>query len=420
MSQSLIAGQHCVVIGAGTVGVCCAWHLRRSGFEVTLIDRLEPGQATSFGNAAGISPSQVVPFSYPGMWRKIPRWLFDPLGPLTIRWRDLPAVAPWLWRFWRAGSATGVQRAASAQASLMHQVHADYDDLLGESGLQTYLQSKGLVQIYDQQAHFEADRWSLELGAELGFQWQPMSAAELQDKVPALGVQPAAAVFIPSWQHVTNPAEMTAAIARSAISLGAKWLHEEVTTVTANEQEIRLVLSSGQPLVADRLVVAAGPWSNHLASQLDHAVPMTPKRGYHSQVPEPGFALECPVLSASRHFVMVPQANGFRMAGTAEFARLDAAPDYRRADVLMEHAKHYFPTLKQHGVSRWLGQRPMMVDSLPIISTSPRHSNVLYAFGHGHYGLTQGPTTGRIISQLAAGQSPGLDIGPYRFDRFTQ
>jgi D-amino-acid dehydrogenase len=418
MTEPNSSALHCVVIGAGTVGSCCAWHLARSGVKVTLVDRTEPGQSTSFGNAAGISPSQVVPFSHPGVWKKIPGWLFDKLGPLTIRWQDLPEVAPWLWRFWRSGTTAHVQAAAAAQAQLMRRVREDFDRTLQQTGLQHYLRSKGIIVAFDRPEHFTADKWTYELAAEYGFEWNLLSPQALQQMAPALKLDGGVALYVPSWQHVINPAALTAAIAEAALAAGVQWRQEKVLSVSASDSGVRVNVSGGKPVVADRLVIAAGPWSNQLAAQLDYTVPMTPKRGYHTQLPEPGFELEYPVLSGSRNFVMTPLQEGFRMAGTAEFARLDAPPDYRRAQVLVKHARHYFPMLQEHGRTEWMGQRPMMADSLPVISPSPAHRHVFYAFGHGHYGLTQGPTTGEIIAQLVTGQAPGVDLHPFRFERF--
>ena len=144
---------------------------------------------------------------------------------------------------------------------------------------------------------------------------------------------------------------------------------------------------------------------------------MVAKRGYHSMINEPGITLQFPVMSLSRAFVMTPMQDGLRIAGTAEFAAPDAAPDYRRAKALLKHASRYLDGLQTNGVSEWMGQRPMMADSTPVISVSPRHENVFYAFGHGHYGLTQGPTTGRIIADMVVGNAPAIDLRPFRFDR---
>lgn len=411
---------HCIVIGAGTVGACCAWHLVRAGFRVTLVDRAEPGQATSYGNAACISPSQVVPFSYPGVWKQIPRWLLDPMGPLTIRWRDLPAVGPWLWKFWRHGNAEGVRACSAAQARLMHRVKPDLAELLDGAGLNHLLRAKGLILLYDSRDDFEQDRWRHDVAESLGFGWDYLGPQELALMAPAIRLRDGVALHFSYWQHTVDPAGLTAAIAEAAMANGAEWVNDDVERVAAGDGRVEARLAGGRALVADRLVIAAGPWSNRLAAQLDHAVPMTPKRGYHCMIPDPGVELEYPVTSGSRSFVMTPLDGGLRVAGTAEFARLDAPPDYRRARVLLDHARRYLPDLRHDEFTEWMGQRPMMADSLPVISPSPSRPEVIYAFGHGHYGLTQGATTGRIVARLASGDDPGLNLAPYRFDRFRR
>jgi D-amino-acid dehydrogenase len=412
-------GLHCIVIGAGIVGASCAWHLRHRGCEVTLLDRELPGMATSFGNAGCISPSQLAPFSYPGVWKKVPGWLRDEMGPLTIRWPQLPWLAPWLIRFLRAGTAEGVRRSAEAQAQLMRHVPDDWDDILQATDQASMKTSKGLVVLFDSREEFEDARWQYELDEKLGFEWNYLGPDELKIMAPAL--KPAdkgVALHIPCWQHLADPSKVTAAIARSAIDSGALWRQAPVTIVGANADGVHAVTEDGERVEADALVVAGGPWSNALAGQLDYTVPMTPKRGYHAMLSAPGVALDYPVMSATRSFVMTPMADGLRLAGTAEFARLDSAPNYRRAEILKQHASSYLPGLKTEPATQWMGQRPMMVDSVPVISVSPAHRNVFYAFGHGHYGLTQGPTTGRIITELVCGDDTGLDLAPYRFDRF--
>lgn len=411
---------HCIVIGAGTVGSCCAWHLVRSGCRVTLVDREQPGQATSYGNAACISPNHVVPYSYPGVWKKLPKWLLNPLGPMTVRWRHLLSVGPWLWKFWRQGTAQEVRRSTEAQVQLMRHVTEDFGDLLARAGLTGYLRSRGLILVYDRHEDFLADKWEFDLEEEYGFEWDYLGPAELRIMVPALDLKQGLALYVPSWQHLTDPGGATAAIAADSFAQGAEWVNEEVRQVGATAERVTVRLSSGRVIEGDRLIIAAGPWSNQLSRQLDGTVPMTAKRGYHSMIGDPGIELDYPVLSGSRVFVITPLSAGIRLAGTAEFARLDSPPDYRRARILQEHARHYLPDLQLREVTEWMGQRPMMVDSVPVISVSPGHANVFYAFGHGHYGLTQGPTTGRLVARMVRGEDPGIDMNPYRFDRFQR
>lgn len=408
------------VVGAGTVGASCAWQLVKNGYQVTVIDPVDPGQSTSYGNAGCLSTSQVTPFAYPGVTRDIPGWLFDPLGPLSIRWADFPGLIPWFWRFWRSGSRKQFDWSTQAQVRLMNCALEDFDAILSDTGTSYLRKKKGAISFYDSRAEFEKELWKYELKESLGFDWQILGPAELKIMVPELDIGDGVAVFNPDWEYIIDPGQMTAEFAQASFSQGAKWIKDRVTGVSANAQGVSMQTESGNQLDSDALVVAAGAWSNQLAKQLDYTVPMTAKRGYHSMIGAPALELDYPVLAMTHHFVMTPMAEGLRVAGTAEFAKLDAEPDYARAKVLIKLARRYLPGLECKEVSEWMGQRPMMADSIPVISPSPSKENVFYAFGHGHYGLTQGPTTGKIITALVSGETPEIDIHDYRFERFKK
>ncbi len=411
--------QHCVVIGAGIIGASCAWHLQQKGLQVTLIDHELPGQSCSSGNAACIARSGVIPFSYPGLIKKVPGWMLDPLGPMSIRAWDLPALIPWFWKFWRVSNMQKVEEIASAQATLMQTVFADYDEILNATDSAHLKLSRGAIHIYDTEKEYRADLWQADLRARLGFEEYRLSPAELKTMVACLKLEKGVAIMVPDWHHLLDPARVTGRIAEVCFGNGGQWIQDRVTRVAAGDTGISLQTETGRRIEADQLIVAAGAWSNPLAAQLDYKVPLIAERGYHSMISTPGVTLQYPVMSISRHFVMTPLEGGLRVAGTAEFAALDAEPDYRRAKVLLKHASHYLDGLQTEGVTEWMGQRPMMPDSLPVISVSPRHPNVFYAFGHGHYGLTQGPTTGRIIADLVIGSEPSTDLSAFRFDRFA-
>lgn len=410
---------HCIVVGAGIVGASCAWHLRRRGAAVTVIDSVEPGQSTSFGNAGCISPSSVFPFSYPGAILKVPGWLLDPLGPMRIRWADVLGLAPWFWRFWRAGSARRVDEIAAAQKTLMATATADFDEILRETGNESLRQSAGLIMLYGNEAEFAADAWHYDIRRRYDLPWQRLTHAELKALEPAirLGAE-GIAVLDPAWQHVLSPADVASRIAGSAFALGAQWLQERVRQVESNPAGVSIHTEAGRRLDADCLVLASGVWTNDLLVQLGHRAPLTAKRGYHSMLARPNVQLSHPLMSVSEYVVITPMRDGLRVAGTAEFARIDAEPDYRRARVLLQHAQRFLPGLAGEEVTEWMGQRPMMPDSMPVLGRLPGHERVLCAFGHGHYGLTQGPTTGRIIADLAFGQPPHIDLKPFAADRF--
>jgi len=411
--------QHCVVIGAGIIGASCAWHLQRKGLKVTLIDRVPPGQSCSSGNAACISTSSVIPFSYPGLIKKVPGWVLDPLGPMRIRPLAIPELLPWFWKFWRVSSMQQVETIAAAQTQLMRTVFADFDEILAATDSSHLRRSKGAIHVYDTEKEYLGDQWQRDLRARLGFESRKLNADEIKTLMPSLKLDKGVAIMMPDWHQLMDPEKVTLRIAEHCIANGATWIQDGVSQVSADGQGVSLLTESGNRITADKLVVAAGAWSNMIAGQLDYKVPMIAKRGYNSTIPNPGVELDYPLMSLSRVFVMTTLNDGLRVAGTAEFAALEAKPDYQRAKVLLKHACHYLDGLNTDNATEWMGQRPMMADSTPIISASPKHRNVFYAFGHGHYGLTQGPTTGRHIADLVVGDEATTDLTPFRFDRFT-
>lgn len=387
---------------------------------MTVVDHVQPGQATSFGNAGCLSPSSIYPFSYPGAIKQVPGWLLDPLGPMRIRWPDLPSLMPWLWRFWREGNAQRVQEVSAAQHQLMRSVTSDYDAILKATNSESLRSAKGLILLYSDAAEFETDRWRYNIKDQFNLPWSRLSHAELHDlepdvKIPAEGV----AVMDHSWQHLLSPADVTRNIAEAAFAAGATWLNDKASQVHSNDQGVEVTTQGGKKIQGDYLVLATGVWANTLLQQLGYRVPLTAKRGYHSMLAGPNVNLTHPLMQVKEYVVITPMRDGLRVAGTAEFARIDSAPDYRRARILLQHAQRFLPGLKGESVTEWMGQRPMLPDSIPVLGKLPAYDRVLCAIGHGHYGITQGPTSGRIISDLVFGQTPHVDLKPFSITRFT-
>lgn len=414
-----VTQQTCIVVGAGIVGSSCAWHLQKAGFQVKLVDDQPPGQLTSFGNAGCISPSSVVPFSYPGVIREVPAWLFHPDGPLKIRWRDFPRLAPWFWSFWRAGSKRSFEHITASMVPLMKMVDKSYDEILLETGSLDLRQKQGCLLVYDSAKNWQRSRWQFDLMKSHGFSVRELGAAELADLEPDVHAPHGQARLLEDCYHLVNPGEVCKRIADHFVANGGSLVKDRVQQISVGDTGVQAQTLSGTRLHADLLVCAAGIWSNVLAKQLDRSVPMVAKRGYHSMLPEPGVKLGRPVLFSSRQFIATPMQQGLRLAGTAEFARVDAPANYARARTLVKLAHQYLPGLNTNGVTEWMGQRPMMPDSMPVISRSPTYpERIIYAFGHGHNGMTQGPLTGQLVARMAAGEDTGVDLTPFRFDRF--
>jgi len=262
-AKAVAARLHCVVVGAGIVGSCCAWHLQHHGAKVTLIDSEQPGQSTSFGNAGCISKTSVFPFSYPGVIRKMPGWLLDPEGPVRIKWSQLPHVAPWLYRFWRAGSPERVDEIIAAQLALMRPVLDDYDDLLRATGSEQLRQARGMILLYDSEDAFSADAWKYRERDRHGLSWRRLAPEELRELEPQVRPGGGVAVFEPLWQHIVDPGGLTARIAAAAVERGAEWLQDRVQAVGSEASGVTVRTVSGRTIHGDRAVLASGVWSTH-------------------------------------------------------------------------------------------------------------------------------------------------------------
>jgi len=407
------------VIGAGIVGISVARHLQRDGCRVTVVDPLPPGQGASFGNAGGIAVTEVVPLSVPGLVWRVPRWVLDPLGPLHLRWPHLPRLVPWLWRFWRAGSRRQAEATSRVLAGLLASVYEDYDILLAETGIRDILHRNGCISLYESEAALRRDSLEWDLKRACGVRLERLGPEEIRQLEPDLAPIFAAGMFMPDWGHVADPHRVVTAIAEVFIRDGGTIRPGRAVDFEVAPEGPRALLTDGGERVAfDQLVVAAGAWSGGLARRLGSRVPLESERGYHATLPRAGVRLRRMLHSAAGGFVLTPMAMGLRLAGTVELGGLHAPPDYRRAQVLVERATRLLPGLNAEGASVWMGHRPSLPDSLPVIGRSPLFANLFYAFGHGHLGLTEGPTTGRLVAALAAGRPPGIDLAPFRVDRF--
>ncbi len=236
------------MIGAGIVGSSCAWHLQRRGAQVSLIDSEMPGQSTSFGNAGCISKTSVFPFSYPGVIRKVPGWLLDSEGPVRIRWSQLPRVAPWLYRFWRAGSPRRVAEIVAAQMTLMEHVVDDFDEILAATGTGHLREARGLILLYDNEDDFSADAWKYRERDRLGLGWRRLGLDELTELEPRVRLGRGVALFEPLWQHVTDPGGLTAGIADAAVERGAHWIRDRVRGVFSNASGVTVDTESGRSI----------------------------------------------------------------------------------------------------------------------------------------------------------------------------
>lgn len=414
----MIAPRNIVVIGSGIVGVATACYLQRDGHRVTLLDPHPAGNGASSGNAGCFSPGSIVPLSAPGLLRQVPGWLLDRSGPLALRWGHLPAAAPWLLRFIRAGTAAGVAHQAAALARLLAPVWACLQPLLHDAGAEDLVRRDGSLIVYRTRAGWDSaqDGWALR--RLNGVAWTELGPAELRALDPALTPGLYRGALLPGNGHTVDPLALTARLAASVLRRGGRAVVGVATGFSFEGDRLRAVLTEAGPLAADGAVLAAGSRSGRLARLLGDRVPLESERGYHLHLADPGVVPRLPTLAAEGRVVVTPMASGVRLTGIVELGGLRAAPDWRRAHALLPIARTVFQDLGIAGGTVWMGHRPSLPDSLPVVGRSSRSADVIHAFGHGHLGLTGAPSTGRLVAELLRGGHPFIDLAAFAANRF--
>ena len=419
-SNSQKSSEHILIIGGGIIGISSGLSLLERGFKVTLIEPEEPGHGASFGNAGCLAVSEVVPISVPGMLRHVPGWLLDPLGPLSIRWQHFPKLLPWLWRFNQAGNAKQVEHASRAQADLMRVTTNSWKSFAGKYGLTDKITWNGKLVVYETDKGFESDKGYWDWSAARGVKQEFLSSDDVQDLEPGLAARFRKGVLTPAYAHVSDPFEILQSLLTQFQQRGGKILQARVRRFLKNADGVHAVrLEDDTDLSFDQVLISAGVWSKKLVEDLGYKVLLESERGYNTSLPHADVELNRPIMFGEGHFVISPLKSGLRIGGAAEFAGMDAPPNYTRAKNLLKIARRYLPDLDLTEKREWMGPRPSTPDTIAVVGRAPRHDNVLMAFGHGHLGLTQAAGTADLIAQLAAKEKTEIDLSAFSIDRFN-
>jgi len=410
--------QHVAVIGAGVVGLACAANLQMRGYAVTLIDPRPPGEYCSLGNAGCLSRASCVPLGLPGAWKKVPGWLLDPAGPLSIRPGYARRIAPWLWRLHRSTSLDRVNRIADALHPLLDPTIEKWRGLAQWAGVPELIRQEGYAFAYESEAGFRGDALGRELRKARGVRIEILTGAVIHEFDPALSRAITHLVWMPEQGHVPNPLRLSRALADRLKAGGASLVAAEALDFELGEGRIARVATGAGPVEADAVVIAAGAHSGALAAKLGSVVPLETERGYHLMLAAPSVVPRVPVCSGEGKYFLTPMEGGLRVAGTVELGGLEAPPDYARADALLPGARRLLPDLQHGAVERWMGHRPSLPDSLPVLGRSPHVANAFFAFGHGHVGLTAAAPTAEVVADLVSGREPYLDVRPFAAQRF--
>ncbi|MGA8654348.1 MAG: FAD-dependent oxidoreductase [Xanthobacteraceae bacterium] len=406
------------MLGAGIVGTSIALHLAKRGLSVALVDRGGPGEGTSYGNAGIIEGNTVFPAAFPASFAELVRIALKRSSLANYHLAFLPHIAPWLVAFRAASQPARLIETAQVLRPLLARAVAEHDALAAEAGAQRHFSRRGWLKLYRTDSLFAAQAVELELAARFGIANVPL------DRDGALALEPALrgifrhAVHWTGAVSVNNPLAVTRAYAARFTALGGLALAGDARSLHRADRAWRVETESG-PVDAGDVVIALGPWSLDVLAPLGITPPLAVKRGYHRHFRTNGnAALSRPVLDAQFGYVLAPMEQGIRLTTGVEFAARDALPTPAQFARVLPAATALFPLGEPVEPQPWLGARPCFADSRPVIGRAPRQRGLWLAFGHGHWGLTLGPATGRLMAEMMTGATPFCDPKPYSAERF--
>ena len=407
-----------VVIGAGVVGLSAAIAAQARGLSVTVLDREGPAAGASAGNAGAFAFTDILPLASPGILKKAPKWLLDPLGPLSVPPAYALKIAPWMFRFWRACQPSRVAHSTAAQTAIMDLSKAELEPFLTATGTLPMLRKDGNLQVYESQAELNASLPGWKIREQHGIEFRHIGQAEMAAIQPGIAPRFTHGTFTPGWFSIADPKLYTLALADHFRAQGGLIERSEVTALRPVEGGVEIAVRNGPARRTAKVVLAAGAFSHRIARSLGESIPLETERGYNTTLPGNAFDLRTQVTFGGHGFVVTRLSTGIRVGGAVELGGLDLPPNFRRSEAMLKKAQDFLPGLKSEGGQQWMGFRPSLPDSLPAIGRAKATANVVYAFGHGHLGLTQSAGTARIVADLLTGKTTPIDLTLFSPQRF--
>jgi len=406
-----------VVIGAGIQGVCISLCLIKKGFKVKLIDRDEPGNSASYGNAGHFSPYASVPMNRPDVLVDIPSMLFSTSGPLALKWNYVPKMVPWFLKFIKNCTKKKMMHTAKYMHQLLDLALPAYDELFQDIELSGLVENKGILYFWTDK-DLKSRELEINIRNELGVKQQLLTADEIHDLEPHIKKIYHAGVLYPHARHTRNPQKVLLKLFDAFIEQGGNFEKQNVNAIDFSFDKKPIIKTDLNSYTFDKAVIACGAFSKKLTDQMNEKIPLDTERGYHIHFKGHDHLLSRPVIFLNRGFGITPMEQGLRVVGTVEFGGLDNPLSRKRIINLANNAKYLFPELSEYH-DEWLGFRPTLPDFLPVIGPSKNNKNLFYSFGHHHLGWTLGAISGKIISGMIAGENTNLDLSPYTSQRFS-
>ena len=404
------------IIGAGIQGVCNALFLQKKGFDVTIFDRDEPGNAASYGNAGHFSPYASVPLNRPDVLSDVPAMLISSRGPLALKWNYVPKMIPWFYKFIKSCSTNNMKHTAKYMHQILDLSLPAFDELFDEIRLDNLIENNGILYVWNKK-NIKSRQLEIKLRDELGVKQQIVNKKEIHDLEPNLKKFYYGGVFYDYARHARNPKKILIKLFENFILKNGKFLKTNVNDLNFEDQK-PVINSEKKRFIFDKIVIACGAFSKRLTDKLHENIPLDTERGYHIHFKDYDHLISRPVVYSNRGFGMTPMEQGLRVVGTVEFGGVNNPMSKNRIKNLILNANEMLDGLPQHQ-DEWLGFRPTLPDFLPVIGPSKNYENVYYCFGHHHLGWTLGAISGKIVATMISNENSNLDLAPYSSERFA-
>ena len=405
------------IIGAGIQGISNALFLQKKGFDVTILDREEPGSpVASYGNAGHFSPYASLSLNRTDVLADVPAMLLSSTGPLALKWSYVPKMIPWFIKFMLNTTQNKMMHTAKYMHQILNLALPAYDELFEEIDLEDLVENKGILYIWNDK-DLKSRELEIKVRDELGVKQQLVSKKEIHDLEPKIKPFYHGGVYYPYARHARNPKKILLKLFDLFLKKGGKFLKSNIETIKFDDQK-PILKTNLEEFKFDKIIIACGAFSKKLTDKLDEKIPLETERGYHIHFKNCDNLLNRPVIFSNRGFGITPMEQGLRVVGTVEFGGLNNPPSKSRIKNLIDNAKFMLGDLPHHE-DEWLGFRPTLPDFLPVMGPSKNHKNVFYCFGHHHLGWTLGPISGKIVSGMIAQENTNLNLEPYSSIRFN-
>ncbi|MBL4660528.1 MAG: FAD-binding oxidoreductase [Alcanivoracaceae bacterium] len=409
-----------IIVGAGVIGAASALALLKDGHKVTLVDKESPCAGASSGNAGAVVNGSCAPTAMPGIFFDAIRMLIRTNSPFSIQPSYFPKITPWLFRFILQSRSSAVFNNAKHLHALSQHAVESWHQLTNNTQLTSLFRETGWLKVYELEKTFADTSKSRELLDKMGTNYERLTGAQIHDLEPNLAPVFKRGFYQKDSLSIANPERLVKGMVDLFVNRGGTYKRFDVNHIATNNDQVTLRGSLGE-LTADKVVIAAGAWSRSLAKQLEDNIPLDTERGYHLMLPKScSSLLSRPVVHGENSFVLSPMETGLRMTSQVEFAGLNAPPNYKNIRSLLPLVKNMLPKVETREESVWMGFRPSLPDSLPVLGFSTKTNKVIYAFGHQHLGMTLGAITGFLISDLLSNRTPRISMSPYRPNRFNK